>query len=366
MKFISKYSLLNKLITIPLFTLFTILWIGCDENSVDSEHNTDPNELERVVPEDVGYSSEKLKEVSKFAESSGFDAVMALYNGKILFSWGNVSENYQLHSIRKPMLSGLYGIHVANGNINLDATLEDLYIDDIPPSLSPAEKQATVKDLIKSRSGVYHVAAAELDGIGWTESRPERGSHLPNTFFYYNNWDFNAAGTIFEQETGVKIFEEFDKKIALPIGMQDFDHENCYYQYEFNKSIHPAYCFRMSCRDLARYGTLYMNNGNWNGSQIIPNSWVTESLTEWSVEDSTFGLGYGYMWKLYNGGTEFSKLWGGYDIFGHTGLGGVQTLMVVPELKLVLVERTDTDNQFEDKELGMELGMMILNSRLTN
>ncbi len=48
---------------------------------------------------------------------------------------------------------------------------------------------------------------------------------------YYNNWDFNALGTIFEQETGTKIFEEFKKQIADPVGMQDFSIDNCFYQY---------------------------------------------------------------------------------------------------------------------------------------
>jgi len=363
---ISSIGKIEKKISITLFILLILILSNCSDNPIDNDNQDfDPNDLERVVPEDVGYSSDKLNEVKQFAETSGFDAVMALHDGKVLFSWGKVTDNYWLHSIRKPMLSGLYGIHVTNGNINLDATLEELEIDDIPPSLTDAEKQATIRDLIKSRSGVYHVAAAELDGIGWTESRPERGSHPPNTFYYYNNWDFNTAGTIFEQETGTKIFEEFNEKIADPIGMQDFNSENCYYQYEYNKSIHPAYHFRMSCRDLARYGELYRNKGNWKGNQIIPEVWVDESLTAWSIEDSTIGVGYGYMWKIYDGGAELSYLWGGYDLFGHTGLGGVQTLMVVPELKLVLVERTDTDKQFEDKELGMELGIMIINSRLS-
>jgi len=353
------------ILTIALFILFTIIFAGCDDNPIDdNDQDFDSNELERIVPEDAGYSTEKLNEVSTFAETSGFDAVMVLYDGKVLFSWGDVSENYLLHSIRKPMLSGLYGIHTANGNINLDASLEDLNIDDIPPSLTDAEKQATVRDLIKSRSGVYHVAAAELDGIGWTENRPERGSHLPNSYFYYNNWDFNAAGTIFEQETGTKIFEEFADRIAVPVGMQEFLPENCYYQYEPNKSIHPAYHMRMSCRDLARYGELYRNKGNWKGNQIIPEYWIDESLTMWSYEDSALGAGYGYMWKLFEKDKPAANLFGGYEIFGHTGLGGVQALMVIPELKLVIVQRTNTDGNFEDKELGMEMGMMILNSRL--
>ena len=68
---------------------------------------------------------------------------MALYDGKVIFSWGRISENYWLHSIRKPMLSSLFGIHVEETNINLSKTLAELNIDDIPPSLTNQEKERT-------------------------------------------------------------------------------------------------------------------------------------------------------------------------------------------------------------------------------
>jgi CubicO group peptidase (beta-lactamase class C family) len=357
-KKISDTSLGKIIFSIMLLTMI-FLFSNCSEDSISPVN--DPNELEYVIPEDVGYSSQKLEEARQFAETSGFDAVMALYDGKILFSWGSVSQNYYTHSIRKPLLSALYGVHVYQGNINLDATMEDLNIDDIPPSLTNEEKQATVRDLIKSRSGIYHEAAAEDQSM--IDMRPQRGSHPPGTFYYYNNWDFNVAGVIFEQETGTRIFEEFKRRIADPIGMQDFQVENCNYQYEFEKSMHPAYPFRMSARDMARFGALYQKNGIWKGQQIIPSGWIDESTIVYSLEDSTWGVGYGYMWKVFPSGSAISQMIGGYRGFGHTGLGGVQMLMIIPDLNLVLVERTDTDGPFEDKELGMELGMMIINAR---
>jgi CubicO group peptidase (beta-lactamase class C family) len=350
---------LGKIISLIMSLTMIFLFSRCSEESVSPVN--DPNELEFVIPEDVGYSSQKLEEARQFAEQSGFDAVMALYDGKILFSWGSVSQNYNVHSIRKPFLSALYGIHVNQGNINLDATMDNLNIDDIPPSLTNEEKQATVRDLIKSRSGIYHEAAAEAPIM--IQMRPPRGSHPPGTFYYYNNWDFNVAGVIFEQETGTGIFEEFKRKIADPIGMQDFRVENCNYQYEFEKSMHPAYPFRMSARDMARFGALYQKNGTWNGQQIIPSGWIDESTSVYSFEDSTLGVGYGYMWRVYPEGSVVSQIIGGHRVFGHTGLGGVQALMIIPDLKLVIVERTDTDGYFEDKETGMELGLMIINAR---
>jgi CubicO group peptidase (beta-lactamase class C family) len=352
-------SLVRAAFIIGVLSIST--FVSCSKDPTSAEK--DDNQLEYVSPEEVGYSSEKLDEARQFAQQSGYAAIMALYDAKVFFSWGEITKNYRCHSIRKPFLSALYGIHVEQGTINLDATLEELNIDDIPPSLTHDEKQATVRDLLKSRSGVYHEAAAEVPTM--IETRPERGSHAPGTFYYYNNWDFNALGTIFEQETETEIFEEFKVKIADPVGMEDFSVENCYYQYELEKSMHPAYHFRMSARDMARFGVIYQNNGMWKDSRIIPNGWITESTTAYSIVDSTSGVAYGYMWNVFPEGSSVADMVG-YPGYYHTGIG-VHALVIVPELKLVVVERFDTDGDWVDPgDVGMELGMMIINARISD
>ncbi len=100
-----------------------------------------------------------------------------------------------------------------------------------------------------------HGAGAPAVALG----RVSRGSHLPGTYFYYTNFDFNVLGTIFEQQVGHGIFEEFQERIAKPLGMEDYLPGRCFYQYELDKSMHPAYHMRMSARDLARYGQLYID-----------------------------------------------------------------------------------------------------------
>jgi len=356
--FSSLYRYIDTFIFVSFLSLALIIY-SCD--STDPPPENDDNQLEYVSPESVGYSSALLDDAKQFAEQSGYSAVMALYDGKVFFSWGNISYNYKCHSIRKPFLSALIGIYRQQGNIDLDAALWQLDIDDIPPSLTTEEKQATVRHLLQSRSGVYHKAAAETQEM--KETRPPRGSHPPGTFFYYNNWDFNALGTIFEQETGTTIFEEFKRRIADPIGMEDFSVSNCYYQYEDSLSLHPAYSFRMSARDMARFGVLFQNNGNWKGNQIVPTDWITESTTSYSVLDSTMGVGYGYMWYTIPDGSGFAQILGAAGFY-HTGVG-VHIVIILPELKLVLVERYDTDEAWTDPgDAGMELGLMIINSKL--
>jgi CubicO group peptidase (beta-lactamase class C family) len=319
--------------------------------------------LESIAPEDAGWSSQKLDEAKAFAEKINSAAVMVLYDGKVLISWGNVARKYRVHSIRKPFLSALIGIYLGRGKIDLDATLEELGIDDIPPSLTKEEKQATVRDLLKSRSGVYHEAAAETEGM--ESGRPPRGSHPHGTFYYYNNWDFNALGTIFEKVTGARIFEAFKKEIADPIGMEDFSLDDCEYAYEERKSEHPAYAFRMTARDMARFGLLYVRKGNWNGRQIIPVDWVEKSTTAYSSVSEEMGVGYGFMWNVVKPGSAFSNmLFDGQGAFYHTGMG-IHTLSVLPSQKLVYVYRYDTDGDFQDPgEATIQLAAMIMKARL--
>ncbi|MEN6370089.1 MAG: serine hydrolase [Thermotogota bacterium] len=319
------------------------------------------DELEVVSPEEVGWSFERLQAFDEAAAKLGYTAVMLAYDGKVFHEWGNSTYNYRCHSIRKPFLGALYGIHVARGEIDLDATLKTLGIDDIPPRLTAEEKTATIRQLLQSRSGIYHEAAAETEGM--SAARPARGSHAPGTFFYYNNWDFNALGTIFNHLTGLGVFEAFEKEIAIPLGMQDFAPANCEYQLEAEKSMHPAYSFRMSARDMLRFGILFQQGGTWRGQQIIPKDWIEESTQTYSIEDAASGVGYGYLWKTIPAGSPAAQALGA-SAYLHTGLG-VHSLVIVPELKLVVVMRFDTDGAWEDPGAeGDALPFLLMSARL--
>src|SRR5829696_2828737 len=100
----------------------------------------------------------------------------------------------------------LYGNYVARGVVKLDRTIGELGIDDVG-GLLPQEKEATVRDLITARSGVYHEASNSGDDLA---SAPPRGSVKHGTYQLYSNWDFNAAGTAFEKTTGRDIYDALE------------------------------------------------------------------------------------------------------------------------------------------------------------
>jgi CubicO group peptidase (beta-lactamase class C family) len=148
-------------------------------------------------PEDRGWSTEKLAAAKAYADSLDTAAVIVVDDGVIVSQWGATTTKFNVHSIRKSLLSALYGIAIAKGQIKLNATLDQLGIDDNEPSLTLEEKQARVVDLLKARSGIYHAALYETPAM--KAEKPARGSHPPRTFWCYNNWDFNALGTIYEK-----------------------------------------------------------------------------------------------------------------------------------------------------------------------
>jgi CubicO group peptidase (beta-lactamase class C family) len=251
--------------------------------------------------------------------------VVIVQHGAIVGSWGDTSANILLNSARKSLLSALIGIAVAHHQIDLDANVGGLGIDDNPPPLTAEEKQATVLDLLEARSGVYH--GANYETAGMAARRPPRGSHSHGTFWYYNNWDFNALGAIYERAVGTSIFAAFAHQIATPIGMQDFDPAMCRYV-GGPDSIYPAYVFYASARDLARFGQLYLRHGRWRDEQIIPAEWVDESTRSYST--TNFGSGYGYLWWTAAPGRLPT---GSYFAAGSGG----QYVFVIPADDLVIV-----------------------------
>jgi CubicO group peptidase (beta-lactamase class C family) len=293
--------------------------------------------MQLATPERTGWSTKRLAEILGYVEEIGSTSAMIVQHGVVVAAWGDVGHRSNLHSCRKSLLNALIGIAVAQGKINLSDTLEKLGIDDKKPSLTEAEKQATVRDLLEARSGVCHPAAYETKSMA--EQRPRRGSHAPGTFWYYNNWDFNTLGYIYETATGVKIFDAFYREIAQPIGMQDFTARDGHYISSADSRF-PAYLFDMSARDFARFALLYLHGGRWNDTQVVPEHWVKASTRPYS--DSESG-GYGYLWwtgEAASGTPQtISFPRGSFWAEGHLG----QYAVVVPSLDLIIVNRLDGD-----------------------
>ncbi len=311
------------------------------------------------TPEELGYSSEKLKKAKDFAGGVKTAAVVIITDGVILYEWGNVETKYKTHSTRKSFLSALYGNYVRKGIINIDKTMRELSIDDNPP-LTDIEKGATIRDCLKARSGIYHTALYESAGM--KALKPKRHTKKPGDHWYYNNWDFNVLCTIFEQLTGKKIFEALKAEIADPIQMEHFEADDGNY-FKGYESIHPAYPFIITARDMARFGLLMLRKGKWNGEQVIPEDWVEESTAYYSDAALYQIDGYGYMWWVVKNSNKYSHLpnvnlkEGAYSARG----AGGHYIIVIPEYDMVFVHRVNTyeRNYVSSGDVGHMLKLVL-------
>jgi CubicO group peptidase (beta-lactamase class C family) len=304
--------------------------------------------------EKAGWSKEKLAAAHEYANADSIhtSAVMIVQDGEVVDKWGHIDKKIDSYSVRKSLLSALYGIYSSEGVIDISQTLEQLGIDDSPGPLTKEEKQARVVDLLRARSGVYHLVDFETESM--TKNRPARGSHAPGAFWYYNNWDFNVLGTIFEKKTGLKIGEAFYQRIAKPIGMQDFQPGDVFY-FGGPASIHPTYHFEITARDMARFGLLYLRHGRWNEKQIVPQAWIEKSShASDMVRANGVDLGgYEYLWWVDYGGVHFPEV-SLPGIFSARG-AGAHYLLIIPTLDLVIVHRTDNDPPVRDAKTIAEI-----------
>jgi len=299
-------------------------------------------------PESIGYAPARLEAVKAWTASLDTTALMVVVGGRALLTYGDTAHVSYLASCRKSVLSLLYGNRVADKTIAIDRTLADLDLTDVG-GLLPGEQRATVDHLLTARSGVYHRASLGGDDAAHA---PPRGSVSPGARYLYNNWDFNAAGAVFEKLSGVDIYDALESELARPLGMQDFDRRQQQKSGDLTVSRIPAYPIWLSARDMARIGLLALRDGRWRDRQLVPRDWVRRTTTlvsPWTEMDQAFDdspptvgrWGYGRLWWVWDGpaGTDaVDPLAGAFTAWG---VGG-QYITVIPKLDMVIVHKTDT------------------------
>lgn len=324
------------------------LLYGCGSGSSGPDESQ-PEATQRIMsdttwptwstPGEAGFSSTALDSISHYVRTLNTTGLVVVVDGKILHAQGDVTVLSYVASDRKSILSILYGIVVANGEIDLGVTIGELGIDDLQ-GLLPIEKEATVYDLITARSGVYHPPSNAGSDVAFA---PQRGSQEPGTYFLYNNWDFNVAGAVYEMETERNIYDALQEDLAVPLGMEDFDRDRQRKIGDATMSQYPAYHIWLSTRDMARIGELMLRGGIWDGEQLVPAEWVERStraitpLEEMNPDyhrASTFG--YGMMWWSWDGPDVERVFEGAFTARGAYG----QYITVVPELDMVVAHKT--------------------------
>ena len=301
------------------------------------------------TPESVDFSTPRLDVLRAWLKVNQTTALHVSVGGRTVFEYGDLAKASKVASVRKSILALMFGKYVAEGKADLNKSVEELGLEDVQPFL-PIEKEATLLHLLTARSGIYHASGNE----SLTSLSPRRGSQAPGTYFQYQNWDFNAAGTAFEKLSGKNIFDALGSDLAVPIGMQDYDRALQRKNSSMPDSVHPEYAMYLSTRDMARIGLLMLRKGAWRGKQIIPKTWTTQITTLVTPQNAIHPLqlgnstasgrwGYGMLWWVWDGGGMPGTITGPYSgAYTAAGANG-QFITVLPAMDLVVTHEVNFD-----------------------
>ncbi|NCA86516.1 MAG: class C beta-lactamase-related serine hydrolase [Clostridia bacterium] len=217
-------------------------------------------------------------------------------------------------SVSKSFVSALVGIAIGDGFIK---SVDQPVTNFIPELLDndTAFRQITIDDLLNMRSGVrfnegYLSPFADMAKYYYGTNLQRYILKLkidrpPDEVYNYQSVNTLLLGMALERATGTPLNEYLSQKIWKPLGMStdvgwSIDSER-------HGTIKAFCCLDAPARDFARFGRLYLNNGQWQGNQVVPETWVKETMQ--IVNDSRDGQGYSYTrhWRVKTDGAIFAK-----------------------------------------------------------
>lgn len=313
---------------------------GPDIDDFSDFHN------ETIVPGAVhpwktadNYNLSELPEKALLAHSQLESvAFLVLKEGEIIFEkyWEDYSEDSfsNSFSMAKSIVGMTIGIAINEGKIkSVDQNISDF----IPQFKNGPNSTVTIEQLLQMKSNIAFDEKYK-DPFGFM-AKAYYGDDLINKTLSYavegtpgTKWQYLGGNTlllaiILERATGQSIHEYVQEKLWKPMGAKN----KALWSTDEKGGFEKAYCcFYSNARDFARFGQMYLCQGNFNGKQIIPSNWVDATLTPVVLDNTekTKISHYGYQWWL---GTH-----NGMDFSAMRGILG-QYVIIVPDKEMVIV-----------------------------
>lgn len=200
-----------------------------------------------------------------------------------------------VYSASKSYTSCAVGIAIKEGLLTLDERLVDAFSDDLPETVSENLQKATVRDLLTMRLGQAHAELMgaqrplykEMDWVRMSLAFPF--TDVPGTKFVYNNVGPYLAGVLVQRRAGCNLVDYLMPRLFEPMGIHRPTWETDPMGYTFG-----AGGLMLTLSELHRLGLLYLQDGVWNGRQIITREWARESTSR-QGDNSQDAYGYGYL-----------------------------------------------------------------------
>ena len=312
---------------------------------------------EEATPESQAVDSTKLAAavayLEKNAPSGGVKELVIARSGRLMWAGPEIDKVHGVWSITKAFTSAVLGLLIDDGKLTLDTPAKDML-----PGLAQTYPDVTMRHFTAMTSG-YRAIGDEprggyLHGPSQTpfDPSPEPLFTPPGSKYAYWDSAMNQFANVLTRVTGEPIEDFFQRRIADPIGMNreqwdwgDFGEIDGIVVNggSGNSNRH----IRISARELARFGHLFLNRGNWNGTQLISANWVDESVKVQvpagtplgHPESGIDGRGtYGYNWWANGILASGKRKWpeapeGSFSRSGYNN----NDLFVIPEWDMVIV-----------------------------
>lgn len=297
--------------------------------------------LERGTPEAHGVSSEAL--VAAIAALEGFssiNSIMILRHGVVLAEgWWHpyrADDPHQLFSLSKSFTSTAVGLAIAEGLFALDDPLSRYFRDKMPAELTPRIETMTVRHLLTMSSGHPSCPLAAI-AHGEHPDDWQQGffatplAHDPGSRFAYNSAATYMLAALIHRRSGMNVLDYLMPRLFAPLGIAQPTWECC-----------PAginvggWGLKLRTEDIAKFGQLYLQNGQWQGQQIVPAEWVrmatSKQIDNDMNQDPDWKQGYGFQfWRCR------------HDAFRGDGAFG-QFCVVHPASELVIAATSGVGN----------------------
>jgi len=286
------------------------------------------------TPEDNGLNSTKLAEMSSFVRNSVPSArsILVVRNGYLVYEeYFKGDETYAgpIWSTTKSVLSALVGIALEDGHIgDIDDKLVDYLGEYVSEDTDSRFDEISLRHLLTMTAGFRRLTGGSNNIPA--AFREELASE-PGQVASYSSTSTHLLSGILQEVTGLSASEMANDRIFEPLGISRpiWSADG----YGINMGGYGLY---LAPRDMAKFGYLYLNEGQWEEEQIIPAEWVKSSTmrqAEAGLVELQGYADYGYLWWVIP--------FGEYDAYAAFGAGG-QNILVVPEADLIIVTTTDT------------------------
>lgn len=278
----------------------------------ESDHQVDIS-----VP-DSCIAGEETDHLATFLDKHKTLAFLVIRNDSVLFeeyfSEYDESSVIPSFSVSKVFVSALTGIAIDEGKIS---SCEDPITKYLPELLDNDLRFAyiTIEDLLNMRSGIrfnegYANPFADMAKYYYGRNLRKYISKLkienpPDQTYNYISVNSLLLTMIIERAVEMPLNIYLSEKIWQPLGME-FD-ATWNTDKKHDGQIKGFCCINGRARDFAKFGRLYINNGNWGGKQIVPEDWVKKSLSITNNSLDSQGYPYHYHWRVLEDGSAFAK-----------------------------------------------------------